>query len=98
MTSLRRTDPTAWSDGNPTDIRTFPKPPAWVDDARCAETGDFGFYPKDGRADVSEVVAFCGGCPVRQRCFDYAVSNGETEGIWGGRHFGNRAARKRGAA
>jgi WhiB family redox-sensing transcriptional regulator len=29
-------------------------------------------------------IAICMTCPVRAECLHYAISNGETGGIWGG--------------
>lgn len=36
------------------------------------------------REAVEEARLLCAGCPVRTACLDHAVTNGETEGVWGG--------------
>lgn len=77
------------------DVATFPKPPAWVDRAACARTGDFGFYPdKNDRGAVKDVIEFCGTCPVQRQCLDYAIANHESWGIWGGRNFSKRISKE----
>jgi WhiB family redox-sensing transcriptional regulator len=41
------------------------------------------FFP--GRGESAEPARqICAGCPVRQPCLDYALSQGITHGIWGG--------------
>lgn len=58
----------------------------WQRDALCNQTDPEAFFPdyeRDGRM-AKEV---CKECPVKQDCFDYAVSNKEEFGIWGGVDF-----------
>jgi WhiB family redox-sensing transcriptional regulator len=58
----------------------------WQREALCNQTDPEAFFPeyeRDGRM-AKEV---CKECPVKQKCFDYAVSNKETFGIWGGVDF-----------
>lgn len=33
---------------------------------------------------IAEAAALCAVCPIRQQCLDYAIEQGEREGIWGG--------------
>jgi WhiB family redox-sensing transcriptional regulator len=41
------------------------------------------FFP--GRGESAEPARqICAGCPVRQPCLDYAITNRITHGIWGG--------------
>lgn len=41
------------------------------------------FYPGLNGA-VLPAKRVCSRCPVRAACLDYAITNGEDEGIWGG--------------
>jgi len=51
--------------------------------AVCRGTDLEVFFP--GRGESAEPARqICAGCPVRQRCLDYAISHGITHGIWGG--------------
>jgi len=46
------------------------------------------FFPPEGDEMGNSRVAYarklCGMCPIRLECLDYAVSNREMYGIWGG--------------
>lgn len=55
----------------------------WMDDARCARVRVGLMFPTDA---ASEAVArdVCAGCPVRERCLEYALANRIGHGIWGG--------------
>lgn len=33
---------------------------------------------------VKQAQRICAGCQVRQQCFDFAMSSGESHGVWGG--------------
>lgn len=48
------------------------------------------FFP--GRNDVQKLrqaQQVCGGCPARVACYEQAVKNKETDGVWGGYKFGD---------
>ena len=64
----------------------------WMDEAACSAQPDLSganckytdpesFF--DGRSPDT-ALRVCGGCPVRQKCLDWARLNEETIGIWGG--------------
>lgn len=53
----------------------------WKLDGLCNEIGGELWYPESDSKAAREV---CARCPVRQQCLDYALANGEQEGIWGG--------------
>lgn len=55
----------------------------WQSYALCAEVDPELFFPEKG---VSAATArkICFACPVRTECLDWAISNGETSGVWGG--------------
>ena len=58
----------------------------WQRDALCSQTDPEAFFPEQLRQG-DEAKAICKMCPVKKDCFDYAVSNNETNGIWGGVDF-----------
>jgi WhiB family redox-sensing transcriptional regulator len=43
------------------------------------------------KADRAQARAICASCPVKQECFDYAVSDWRIQGIWGGTTDDQRA-------
>lgn len=60
-------------------------PPAWMDDAPCAQIGigtEF-WFPAKG-TDSRDARKICADCPVRQTCHEYAVTEKLHEGIFGG--------------
>lgn len=61
-------------------------PEGWQDQAACTGMGNDLFFPERGdpNADTAAAKAVCAGCPVRQECADYALTNRLTFGIWGG--------------
>jgi WhiB family transcriptional regulator, redox-sensing transcriptional regulator len=55
----------------------------WRELAACRGADLEVFFP--GRGESAELARrVCAGCPVRQPCLDYAVSNRIVDGIWGG--------------
>jgi WhiB family redox-sensing transcriptional regulator len=56
---------------------------SWQGRANCAGVDPDLFFPQRG-ASTREAKAVCGGCVVREECLEYALSNGEKFGIWGG--------------
>lgn len=40
--------------------------------------------PKYTRSAAAKAKRFCNACPVRAECLDFAITNGEREGVWGG--------------
>ena len=65
----------------PVDVRD------WWHRAECcglttAQRDDI-FFPARG-APTAPAKAICASCPVREECLDYAITNGEKFGIWGG--------------
>jgi WhiB family transcriptional regulator, redox-sensing transcriptional regulator len=61
-------------------------PPAdesWRLDALCAETDPEAFFPEKG-GSTREAKRVCVGCAVRVECLEFALSNDERFGIWGG--------------
>jgi WhiB family redox-sensing transcriptional regulator len=69
-------------------------PSAWLDHAKCRGLPGNLFYAEyqHNNSQVQEARSVCRGthpdhpgvCPVIQECLDYAISNGERYGVWGG--------------
>lgn len=60
--------------------------PDWMAEAACRDAPTEIFYPKKGDPDTAHWVAlFCGLCPVREQCLEYALARRERDGIWGGK-------------
>jgi len=55
----------------------------WQEKALCAETDPEAFFPEKG-GSTREAKKICTGCEVRAECLEYALSNDERFGIWGG--------------
>ncbi len=66
-------------------LGTLPPPPDWRDKAACADddVDPEIFFPTPG-GDVFEPKKVCARCTVREQCLDFALANGEDEGVWGG--------------
>lgn len=57
--------------------------PEWMDDGLCHQTDPEAFFPEKG-GSTREAKSICARCPVEAECLDYALSNDERFGIWGG--------------
>jgi len=55
----------------------------WQDDANCLGVDPDLFFPERG-ASTREAKEVCRGCVARVDCLEYAMTNGEKFGIWGG--------------
>ncbi|AJP04851.1 transcriptional regulator [Streptomyces cyaneogriseus subsp. noncyanogenus] len=66
-------------------LETITSPPEfdWQQEALCAQTGGDFFFPEPG-SSVREAKRICGLCPIRSACLEYALSNDERFGVWGG--------------
>lgn len=61
-----------------------PKDPnRWQTRANCLGVDPDLFFPERG-ASTKEAKSVCAGCEVKPECLEYALSNGEKFGIWGG--------------
>ncbi|MFJ9175588.1 WhiB family transcriptional regulator [Streptomyces sp. NPDC102360] len=67
----------------------------WLDSAACVDEDPDLFFPvgTTGPAmdDVEEAKEVCRRCPVITECLRWAVSTGQTTGVWGGTSEGERA-------
>lgn len=56
---------------------------AWRQHAACKGVEPDVFYPvSDEEAEIAKAI--CTVCSVRQTCLEYALTNREREGVWGG--------------
>lgn len=55
----------------------------WEVNALCSQTDPEQFYPEKG-GSTREAKAVCLRCDVRMECLEWALSNQERFGIWGG--------------
>jgi WhiB family redox-sensing transcriptional regulator len=55
----------------------------WRELAACRGTDLEVFFPERGES-AEPARRVCAGCPVRQPCLDYAITNRIASGIWGG--------------
>jgi WhiB family transcriptional regulator, redox-sensing transcriptional regulator len=55
----------------------------WQRQANCMGVDPDLFFPERG-ASTREAKEVCRGCVVREDCLEYALSNSEKFGIWGG--------------
>ena len=72
--------------------RLIPRPAPWMDDAVCAGKPAKMFFPNvDDTHERHSLNVYdaartiCNGCPVKDRCLDYALEHNERHGMWGGR-------------
>ncbi|CAM3967553.1 WhiB family transcriptional regulator [Helcobacillus massiliensis] len=59
------------------------EPASWQERALCAQTDPEAFFPEKG-GSTREAKKVCTSCEVRAECLEYALSNDERFGIWGG--------------
>ncbi len=55
----------------------------WQERSLCAQTDPEAFFPEKG-GSTREAKKVCLSCDVRRECLEYALSNDERFGIWGG--------------
>lgn len=56
---------------------------SWRQHGACRGVDPDIFYPvSDENAEPAKAI--CATCPVRETCLEYALSNRERDGIWGG--------------
>ncbi|MFE3413182.1 WhiB family transcriptional regulator [Streptomyces mirabilis] len=68
----------------------------WLRRAACANEDPDLFFPVGtaGPAleDIADAKRICGRCPVAAPCLAWALSTGQTSGVWGGTGEVERAA------
>lgn len=62
-----------------------PPPPlgAWSRQAACLDADPASFFPEQGDTGA-DAKTICARCPVIEACLDYALTNRQHHGIWGG--------------
>lgn len=67
------------------DFSLIDKDTTWMDLGACKGMGSNEFFPDRGdHYGFASAKKVCNGCMVRKRCFDWAIKNEITHGIWGG--------------
>lgn len=66
-----------------TILAEFLHAPEWQRDAACREHDRTLFFPGKGDSTI-RAQQICAGCLVRAECLEFALTNGEKWGIWGG--------------
>jgi WhiB family transcriptional regulator, redox-sensing transcriptional regulator len=56
---------------------------AWRQRAACRGVDPDIFYPVS-EEEAEEARAICRACPVLESCLEWALSNRERDGVWGG--------------
>jgi WhiB family redox-sensing transcriptional regulator len=64
---------------------------AWREKALCKKYRDIDFYSEE-ISIVKKSVSICHRCQVAPECLQYAISNREVFGVWGGVSQRNRRA------
>ena len=69
----------------------------WRNHAACLTADLAAFFPITTTAageSAEPAVRICRGCPVRMECLDFALTNDERYGVWGGATERDRAQMK----
>lgn len=57
----------------------------WQEDAACQGMGLVMFFPESKSNEAAQPAkAVCGGCPVIEKCLQFALETDQHNGIWGG--------------
>lgn len=56
---------------------------SWQDSANCSGADQDLFFPERG-ASTRKAKAICAACSVKEECLEFAITQGERFGIWGG--------------
>jgi WhiB family transcriptional regulator, redox-sensing transcriptional regulator len=66
----------------------------WMNRAECRRVGadtDEDFFPESPHTSAGDYArSLCAVCPVRGECLEYALTNHEPDGIWGGKTWRQR--------
>lgn len=62
---------------------------AWMDRSACLDIEPDVFFPGSGESDA-EPKSICAACSVRMQCLEYAITNMQEHGIWGGLNANER--------
>lgn len=70
-------------------------PESWRERAVCSQVDPEMWFPEKG-GSTSDAKKICLGCPVKNECLEYALTNDERFGVWGGYSERERRRIKRG--
>ena len=60
----------------------------WRSAGACLSADPDLFFPISpvglGERQIARAKTICAGCQVRRECLEFAISNGQVHGIWGG--------------
>ena len=59
-------------------------PMQWKERGRCKGIDPAVFYPDDDEDEGLDAKEICATCPVREACFEHAITAREKIGVWGG--------------
>lgn len=68
--------------------------PEWMTWAGCRDTDPDVFYPIEG-GSAEPAKGICARCPVESECLEFALTEGEDLGVWGGMSERERRRLKR---
>jgi WhiB family redox-sensing transcriptional regulator len=66
-----------------TDLIDMAAATSWMDGALCAQADPEQWFPEAGEHSQA-AKTICDGCPIRERCLEYARTEGIPFGVWGG--------------
>lgn len=70
--------------------------PEWHDNAACRDTSPTIFFPRTaGIGNVLKALKICESCPVIKECGEWAATQNEEFGIWGGQSCRQRTRARR---
>ena len=69
--------------------------PDWHDDAACRNYDGALWFPTRGQSS-EPAKKICAGCPVREKCLEFAERNLLKHGVWGGLSENQRKRRRKG--
>jgi hypothetical protein len=63
------------------------------EDRHCRNSDPNKFVTND-RDQIKHAIEICQGCPVIQKCYQYAMDRPGIHGVWGGTSFRQRTIRR----
>jgi len=67
----------------PETIGELYRRPSWHQDAACRGQGVRSWF-SEAPANLDRARTVCAGCPVRDECYQFAMSDPDLEGVWAG--------------
>jgi WhiB family redox-sensing transcriptional regulator len=90
MSTRRLSASTPWQGSGHAGGFALAGPPAWMLRGACTREDPEVFF-SDDIADEVQATAICAGCPVMDRCLEWALTRPEPHGTWGGLTSAERA-------